>query len=30
MGCLSAPMTGAEVDAFVEAARQGLRELGIV
>ena len=30
MGCLSTPMTGAEVDAFVESARLGLGELGIV
>jgi len=30
MGCLSTPMTGAEIDAFVEAARLGLRELGVV
>jgi hypothetical protein len=30
MGCLSTPMTGAEVDAFVDAARLGLGELGIV
>ena len=28
MGCLSTPMTSAEVDAFVEAARLGLAELG--
>lgn len=29
MGCLSTPMTGAEVDAFVEAARLGLADLGL-
>ncbi len=29
MGCLSTPMSGAEVDAFVEATRLGLRELGL-
>ena len=30
MGCLSTPMTHAEVDAFVESTRLGLGELGIV
>jgi glutamate-1-semialdehyde 2,1-aminomutase len=29
MGCLSTPMTSAEVDAFVDAARQGLEELDL-
>ena len=29
MGCLSTPMTGSEVDAFVEAAQLGLGELGV-
>jgi glutamate-1-semialdehyde 2,1-aminomutase len=29
MGCLSTPMTGAEVDAFVEAVRQALGDLGV-
>jgi glutamate-1-semialdehyde 2,1-aminomutase len=29
MGCLSTPMTGEEVDAFVEAVRVGLGELGV-
>jgi hypothetical protein len=29
MGCLSTPMSDAEVDAFVEAARLSLGELGI-
>ena len=29
MGCLSTPMSGTEVDAFVEATRLGLHELGI-
>jgi glutamate-1-semialdehyde 2,1-aminomutase len=29
MGCLSTPMAGAEVDAFVEAVRRGLHELGV-
>ena len=29
MGCLSTPMSSAEVDAFVDAARLGLRDLGI-
>jgi glutamate-1-semialdehyde 2,1-aminomutase len=29
MGCLSTPMTTAEVNAFVEAARVGLSELGL-
>jgi glutamate-1-semialdehyde 2,1-aminomutase len=28
MGCLSTPMTSAEVEAFVDAVRAGLRELG--
>jgi hypothetical protein len=28
MGCLSTPMTSAEVDAFVEATRLGLADLG--
>ena len=30
MGCLSTPMTGSEVDAFVKSARLGLGELDIV
>ncbi|HEU5277653.1 MAG TPA: aspartate aminotransferase family protein [Gaiellaceae bacterium] len=30
MGCLSIPMTDSEVDAFAEAARLGLRDLGVV
>jgi glutamate-1-semialdehyde 2,1-aminomutase len=30
MGCLSTPMTGVDVDAFVEALRLSLRELGLV
>jgi glutamate-1-semialdehyde 2,1-aminomutase len=29
MGCLSTPMTSAEIDAFVDAARQALRDLGV-
>jgi hypothetical protein len=29
MGCLSTPMTSAEIDAFVETTRRGLRELGV-
>jgi glutamate-1-semialdehyde 2,1-aminomutase len=29
MGCLSTPMTSAEIDAFVEAARAGLEDLGL-
>jgi glutamate-1-semialdehyde 2,1-aminomutase len=29
MGCLSTPMTSAEVDAFVEATRSGLVDLGL-
>jgi len=28
MGCLSTPMTGSEIDAFVDATRLGLAELG--
>ncbi|HSI98387.1 MAG TPA: hypothetical protein VK926_08490 [Gaiellaceae bacterium] len=28
MGCISTPMTSAEIDAFVDAARHGLHELG--
>ena len=30
MGCLSTPMGSAEIDAFVEAARAGLADLGLV
>ena len=30
MGCLSTPMSSAEIDAFVESTRLGLGELGIV
>ncbi len=30
MGCLSTPMTGTEVDAFVEATQLGLHDLGVV
>lgn len=29
MGCLSTPMTGAEVDAFVEATRLALGDAGV-
>ncbi len=29
MGCLSTPMTGAEIDTFVEMTELGLRELGV-
>jgi glutamate-1-semialdehyde 2,1-aminomutase len=29
MGCLSTPMTGAEIDAFAEAAARGLEDLGL-
>jgi glutamate-1-semialdehyde 2,1-aminomutase len=29
MGCLSTPMTNAEIDAFVEATGRGLHELGV-
>jgi glutamate-1-semialdehyde 2,1-aminomutase len=29
MGCLSTPMTSAEIDAFVETTGRGLRELGV-
>jgi glutamate-1-semialdehyde 2,1-aminomutase len=30
MGCLSTPMTEAEVDAFVDATRLGLADLGLI
>jgi hypothetical protein len=30
MGCLSTPMTGAEVDGFVDAMQLALRELELV
>ena len=30
MGCLSTPMTSVEVDAFVDALREGLADLGLM